>query len=122
MLVYSQGKATQARISIGDGAVAEGYAAGDGRPLLVEKVMHANTDVGVAQDAVSRAKVTTQIAEGVDEDRILDAMVEHPILVNRPIVVTRNGVKLCRSSEVVLDLLDRKPESFTKEDGEVVRL
>ncbi|MET3666124.1 arsenate reductase (glutaredoxin) [Caulobacter sp. 1776] len=60
------------------------------------------------------------LAEGVGEDRILDAMVEHPILVNRPIVVTPKGVKLCRPSEVVLDLLDQKPESFTKEDGEVV--
>lgn len=47
-------------------------------------------------------------------------MVEYPILVNRPIVVTPKGVKLSRPSEVVLDLLDRQPESFTKEDGEVV--
>lgn len=62
------------------------------------------------------------LAEGVAEERILDAMVEHPILVNRPIVVTPKGVKLCRPSEIVLDLLDRKPESFTKEDGEVVKL
>jgi arsenate reductase (glutaredoxin) len=59
---------------------------------------------------------------GVGEDRILDAMVAHPVLVNRPIVVTPKGVKLCRPSEVVLDLLDRKPASFTKEDGEVVPL
>ena len=56
------------------------------------------------------------------DDQILDAMIEHPILVNRPIVVTPNGVKLSRPSEVVLDLLDRRPESFTKEDGEVVKL
>lgn len=62
------------------------------------------------------------LADGVGEDSILDAMIEHPILVNRPIVVTPKGVKLCRPSEVVLDLLDRKPESFTKEDGEVVKL
>ncbi|KSB89831.1 arsenate reductase [Caulobacter vibrioides] len=62
------------------------------------------------------------LADGVDEDRILDAMVAHPILVNRPIVVTPKGVKLCRPSEVVLDLLDRRPASFTKEDGEVVIL
>ena len=55
------------------------------------------------------------------DDQILDAMIEHPILVNRPIVVTPNGVKLSRPSEVVLDLLDRRPESFTKEDGEVVK-
>ena len=55
------------------------------------------------------------------DDAILDAMVEHPILVNRPIVVTPKGVKLSRPSEVVLELLERMPESFTKEDGEVVR-
>lgn len=62
------------------------------------------------------------LADDVAEDRILDAMIEHPILVNRPIVVTPNGAKLCRPSEVVLDLLDRRPDSFTKEDGEVVKL
>ena len=56
-----------------------------------------------------------------DED-ILAAMVAHPILVNRPIVVTPKGAKLCRPSEVVLDLLDKTPDSFTKEDGEVVKV
>jgi arsenate reductase len=56
----------------------------------------------------------------VSDDAILDAMVQHPILVNRPIVVTPKGVKLCRPSEVVLTLLDRPPERFVKEDGEVV--
>ena len=59
---------------------------------------------------------------GISEDRILDAMVAQPILVNRPIVVTPKGVKLARPSEVVLELLERRPDSFTKEDGEVVRL
>ena len=62
------------------------------------------------------------LADEVGEDRILDAMVQHPVLVNRPIVVTPKGVKLCRPSEAVLDLLDRRPDSFTKEDGEVVPL
>jgi arsenate reductase len=60
--------------------------------------------------------------EGVAEDTLLDAMVAHPILVNRPIVATPKGVKLCRPSEAVLDLLDQRPASFTKEDGEVVHL
>ena len=59
---------------------------------------------------------------GASDDQILEAMIKHPILVNRPIVVTPRGVKLCRPSEGVLNLLDRKPESFIKEDGEVVRL
>lgn len=54
--------------------------------------------------------------------RILDAMVEHPVLVNRPIVLTPKGARLARPSESVLELLDRLPTSFTKEDGEVVRL
>jgi arsenate reductase (glutaredoxin) len=54
------------------------------------------------------------------DDRILEAMVEHPILVNRPIVVTPKGAKLTRPSEIVFELLDRQPENFTKEDGEVV--
>ncbi len=56
------------------------------------------------------------------DDQILDAMVEHSILVNRPIVVTPKGVKLARPSEAVLDVLERQPMSFTKEDGEVVVL
>jgi arsenate reductase len=47
-------------------------------------------------------------------------MVAHPILVNRPIVVTPKGVRLARPSEVVLDLLERGPGSFAREDGEVV--
>ena len=55
------------------------------------------------------------------DETILAAMVAHPILVNRPVVVTPKGVALCRPSEQVFDLLDNAPESFTKEDGEVVR-
>lgn len=56
------------------------------------------------------------------DDAIIDAMVEHPLLINRPIVVGPRGVKLCRPSELVLDLLDQSlGEDFTKEDGEVVK-
>ena len=58
----------------------------------------------------------------VSDDAIREAMVSHPILVNRPIVVTPKGTKLCRPSEIVRELLDRKPDYFTKEDGEIVRL
>ena len=58
----------------------------------------------------------------VDDDRVLDAMVASPILVNRPLVVTPKGVRLCRPSEAVLDVLERHPDSFTKEDGEVVNV
>ncbi|KRA58411.1 arsenate reductase [Caulobacter sp. Root655] len=58
---------------------------------------------------------------GVTDDAILAAMIAEPILVERPIVVSAKGVGLCRPSERVFDLLDAAPESFTKEDGEVVR-
>lgn len=57
---------------------------------------------------------------GISDDAILDAMIAHPILVNRPIVVTPLGTKLCRPSEVVFGLLDRRLSAFTKEDGEIV--
>ncbi|MDI6625735.1 MAG: arsenate reductase (glutaredoxin) [Brevundimonas sp.] len=58
---------------------------------------------------------------GVEDDAILAAMVEHPILVNRPIVTTPKGAALCRPSEAVYDLLDRTPDGFVKEDGEPVK-
>lgn len=55
------------------------------------------------------------------DDRLLDTMMAHPILINRPIVVTPLAVKLCRPSETVLDILPTSQrDSFTKEDGEVV--
>ena len=59
--------------------------------------------------------------ETLTDDDLIDRMIEHPILINRPIVVTDKGVRLCRPSEVVLDLLDGPGiGAFTKEDGEVV--
>ncbi|MGY8662387.1 arsenate reductase (glutaredoxin) [Bradyrhizobium sp. UFLA05-109] len=54
----------------------------------------------------------------LSDDEMLDAMVAHPILINRPIVVTPNGVRLCRPSEKVLDLLPPQRGVFVKEDGE----
>jgi len=55
------------------------------------------------------------------DEELLDFMIAHPILINRPIVVTPLGTKLCRPSEVVLDILvERQLGAFTKEDGEVV--
>ena len=59
--------------------------------------------------------------EGVSDAAILEAMVAHPVIVNRPIVATARGVKLCRPSERVFDLLDNPVRSFTKEDGERVQ-
>jgi arsenate reductase len=58
---------------------------------------------------------------GVSEAAILDAMIAHPILVNRPIVATSKGVRLCRPSEAVLDLLERLPPGpLAKEDGQLI--
>jgi arsenate reductase len=56
-----------------------------------------------------------------DDERLLDEMIAHPILINRPVVVARLGVKLCRPSETVLDLLAVPQKGkFRKEDGELV--
>jgi arsenate reductase len=57
----------------------------------------------------------------LSDDQLLDAMMEHPVLINRPIVVTPEGVRLCRPSEVVLDILPfPQQDEFRKEDGELV--
>jgi arsenate reductase (glutaredoxin) len=87
------------------------------------------TDIAAATGAPLRDLLRTKeplaaklkLAEpGVTAPQLLDAMVANPILVNRPIVVTPKGTRLCRPSEVVLDLMETPPESFAKEDGEVV--
>jgi arsenate reductase len=82
--------------------------------------------MGVSVREVLREKETPYADLGLSnpeltDDELLDAMMAHPILINRPIVVTPNGVKLCRPSEAVLDILpvpQRGP--FSKEDGEPV--
>jgi arsenate reductase (glutaredoxin) len=101
--------------------VVEYLQAGWTRPLLQELL----AAMGAHPRDILREKGTPAAELGLldpeaTDDRILDAMVEHPILVNRPIVATPRGVKLSRPSETVVALLDRKPESFTKEDGEAV--
>ncbi|GAD31904.1 arsenate reductase [Photobacterium leiognathi lrivu.4.1] len=69
----------------------------------------------------SPAKELGLLDESVSDEVILDAMLEHPVLVNRPIVCTAKGVKLCRPSEAVLDVLENWPKGpLTKEDGEVI--
>jgi arsenate reductase len=82
--------------------------------------------MGVTVRDILREKDTPAKALGlldpeVSDEAILREMVAHPILVNRPIVVTPKGVKLCRPSEAVLPLLQHPPAHFTKEDGEVVK-
>jgi arsenate reductase (glutaredoxin) len=76
------------------------------------------------RDAI-REKGTPYHELGLDnpdltDDQLLDAMMAHPILINRPIVVTPKGVLLCRPSEAVLDLLPPQQGEFVKEDGEIV--
>ncbi len=82
--------------------------------------------MGIAVRAVLREKGTPFAELGLDDpalsdDQLLDAMMAHPILINRPIVVTPLGVRLCRPSEAVLDILpDAQRGAFAKEDGEQV--
>lgn len=56
----------------------------------------------------------------LSDEALIDAMMDHPILINRPIVVSPAGVRLCRPSEAVLDLLPPQRGAFVKEDGEQV--
>ncbi|MGJ4885797.1 MULTISPECIES: arsenate reductase (glutaredoxin) [unclassified Bradyrhizobium] len=81
--------------------------------------------MGVRVRDVLREKGTPYAELGLGDlkwtdDQLIEAMLAHPILINRPIVVTSRGARLCRPSELVLDLLDHPVSSFTKEDGEVV--
>jgi arsenate reductase len=55
------------------------------------------------------------------DEAILDGMMQHPILINRPFVITSKGTALCRPSEKVFAIMENPPESYTKEDGEVVK-
>ena len=73
------------------------------------------------RESKSPAKELGLFEEGVSDETILEAMLQHPILVNRPIVCTQKGVRLCRPSETVLELLESYPPStFHKEDGQLL--
>jgi arsenate reductase len=81
--------------------------------------------MGIPVRALLREKGTPYAELGLadpkwTDDELVDFMLAHPILINRPIVVTPKGTRLCRPSEAVLDLLDRPATSFIKEDGEAV--
>lgn len=81
--------------------------------------------MGITPRDLLREKGTPYADLGLDDpalsdEDLVDAMMAHPVLINRPIVVTDRGVRLCRPSERVFDLLDAPPETFVKEDGEVV--
>ncbi|EKS2175143.1 glutaredoxin-dependent arsenate reductase [Klebsiella pneumoniae] len=83
-------------------------------------------DMGITVRALLRKNVEPFEALGLAEDRftdeqLIDFMLQHPVMINRPIVVTPLGTRLCRPSEVVLDILpDAQKSAFTKEDGEKV--
>lgn len=83
-------------------------------------------DMGITVRELLRKNVEPYEALKLDsiqwsDDQLIDFMLEHPILINRPIVVTELGTKLCRPSEVVLDILPLPQKgAFTKEDGEPV--
>ena len=81
--------------------------------------------MGISARALLREKDTPYAELGLadakwSDDELIDFMLAHPILINRPIVVAPKGTKLCRPSETVLDLLENPASSFVKEDGEVV--
>jgi arsenate reductase len=81
--------------------------------------------MGVSVREVIREKGTPYKELGLHDpsltdEQLLDAMIAHPILINRPIVVTPKGVRLCRPSEAVLDLLPPQLGEFRKEDGGIV--
>lgn len=92
------------------------------RDALVQLIEQAGLTV---REAI-RQKGTPYAELGLDngaltDDQLLDAMLAHPILINRPFVVTSKGTRLCRPSEVVLDILPNPQQGpFTKEDGEAV--
>ncbi|SFK00864.1 arsenate reductase (glutaredoxin) [Bradyrhizobium sp. Gha] len=82
-------------------------------------------EMGISVRALLREKGTPYKDLGLadpkwSDDELIDHMLAHPILINRPIVVTPKGARLCRPSEAVADLLDNPIGQFVKEDGEVV--
>lgn len=95
-------------------------------PPSREKLLDLVAAMGISFQELVRKNVPGYNQHGLDkeavtEDEILDAMMEDPILINRPIVVTRKGAKLCRPSEALLEILPVPlPSPYTKEDGEVV--
>lgn len=97
-------------------------------PLTRECLLELIAAMGIKPRDVLREKGTPYIALGLDDlslpdEVLIDAMLEHPILINRPIVVSAKGVKLCRPSELVLDILENLSiGAFTKVDGEVFNL
>ena len=102
--------------------IVEYLKVGWSRPQLEQVLASMNAEPrDLLRDSGTPARDLGLLDPGVTDDQILNAMVDNPILVNRPIVITPKGARLARPSEAVLPLLSRRPESFTKEDGEIVR-
>jgi arsenate reductase len=94
-------------------------------PPSRERLRELIAQMGIPVRALLREKGTPYHELGLadpkwTDDQLIDFMMQHPILINRPIVVTGKGVSLCRPSEAVLDLLDHPVARFIKEDGDVV--
>ena len=95
-------------------------------PPSLDELRTMIADAGLTVREALREKGTPYAELGLGDaalpdDALVDAMMAHPILINRPLVVTPLGVKLCRPSEAVLDILpDAQRGAFTKEDGEQV--
>lgn len=95
-------------------------------PPSRERLLELASASGLGVRGLLRAKEALHAELGLDdpartEADLIDAMVAHPVLINRPIVVTPLGTRLCRPSERVLEILPRPlPHPFTKEDGETV--
>jgi arsenate reductase (glutaredoxin) len=94
-------------------------------PPSRERLIELAKAMGIPVRALLREKGTPYAELGLadpkwTDEQLIDLMLAHPILINRPIVVTPKGVRLCRPSEAVVDLLDRPIGSFVKEDGEVI--
>ncbi|MFG1374384.1 arsenate reductase (glutaredoxin) [Xanthobacter oligotrophicus] len=91
------------------------------RALLAELIARAGLTVRGALREKGTPYGELGLADpALTDDALLDAMMAHPILINRPLVVSPKGVRLCRPSELVLDLLPPQQGAFTKEDGERV--
>ncbi|EKF42021.1 arsenate reductase (glutaredoxin) [Nitratireductor indicus] len=96
-------------------------------PPSREKLVSLIGAMGITPRDLLRQKGTPYDELGLGEDKwsddqLIDFMLQHPILINRPVVETDLGVRLCRPSEVVLEILpEGAVKSFTKEDGEVVK-
>jgi len=95
-------------------------------PPSRERLIGLIAAAGLTPRRLLREKGTPYAALGLDDptlsdDALVDAMLAHPVLINRPIVESPLGTRLCRPSEVVLDLLPPLPVEFVKEDGEIVR-